>query len=167
MLFFCCRCFQPLNLSPFFYPYSLKLNMFTITLSAPLSASFHPSPFCLLFMLSGCPLFCSFPLHLCDLQVPSSPRTYVINFSVYPPSAILLVFLLLSSGFRPLPSQAPTWYHPIFIPLLQGIVSKAWEPKRISGGFEATMVWALKAIYIPKCCCSKLDFHARWVEGTF
>lgn len=68
MLFFCCRCFQPLTLSPFFYPYSLKLNMFTITLSAPLSASFHPSPFCLLFMLSGCPLFCSFPLHLCDLQ---------------------------------------------------------------------------------------------------
>lgn len=161
---------QPLTLSPFFYPYSLKLNMFTITLSAPLSVSFHLSPFCLLFMLSwlSSVLSLSSPsLWSSANQLPSSPRTYVINLSVYSPSAILLVFLLLSSGFGPLPSQAPTWYHPIFIPLLQGIVSKAWEPKRISGGFEATMVWVLKAIYIPKCCCSKSDFHARWVEGTF
>lgn len=160
-----------------FYPYqpllTQKLNKITVVclpcllLWVYFFTCLHLLSFFYVFRLSSVLSVPSFTLQSSAIEVPASPLTFITNFSVYPlpPLSCLSFFscLLVSGHYHP-------WfqtYHSISISLLRGTISTAGEPKRNSGGFEATMVCVLKAIYIPKSCCSKSDFHASWIEGTF
>lgn len=144
-------------------PCSLKLNKSADILSASFCVSFYLS----LSSLHFCPLSLSNILRSSVMQVPLSPVTSIINVSVYPfPFYTFLPFssfLLVLGHYHPSYSLISSYFYFIFL----GTISKAGQPKKNSDGFEATIVWVLKAIYIPKCCRSKPDFHVAGIEGTF
>lgn len=123
----CCRCFDlslnPLTILSSFLTYLLLLCLLP---SVYFFTCLHLFFLIMFFRLPSVLSISSKTLWSSTVQVPPRPLTYVIN---PPPSSIPLVFLFLSSGFRPLSILVPVWYDSIFIPLLQGSISKAWRVK--------------------------------------
>lgn len=99
------------------------------------------------------------PLPSSAVQMSLSPsKNESINLSCYPSFLSPLVFVFQAIIF---PRSSLIWSQSL------SVSSEAGEPKRNPDSFEATIVCLLKAVYIPKCCGSKSDFQADWIEGTF